>query len=146
MLKSVLPGQVYSSPFDFLIYCPFKFATLKVQKCSAYSLLFIRILRIRQKCFTAVGEYAKSIYSSSEIAPKVFKRTRWKRAILEWFYLHKVISENAKRILPCTENTLKGCKRFRRIRQEYFADGHKSEPISTNFCQKTKNSYPKSPS
>jgi hypothetical protein len=65
-------------------------------------------------------------------------------AILEWFYLYKVVSEYAKSILSCTENTLKAFKRNRRIRQEYlaaygeYADRHKTKPISANFRPKPK--------
>jgi hypothetical protein len=54
-------------------------------------------------------------------------------AILEGFYLHKVVSEYAKSILACTENTPKAYKRNRRTRQEYFykeyANLHKFKPI-----------------
>ncbi len=42
-------------------------------------------------------------------------------AILEWFYIYKVVSGYAKSILACMENTLKEYKRIWRIRQEYFA-------------------------
>jgi hypothetical protein len=70
-------------------------------------------------------------------------------AILEWFYLYKVVSEYAKSILLCTGNTLKAFKRNRRIRREYlaaygeYADRHKTKPISANFDQNRKNSDPK---
>ncbi len=70
-----------------------------------------------------------------------FKRTR-RTAILEWFYIYKVVSEYAKSILACMENTLKEYKRIWRTRQEYFAffgeyaDRHKIEPISANFRPK----------
>ncbi len=61
-------------------------------------------------------------------------------------FIYEVVSEYAKRILACTENTLNEYtgKRSRRIRQEYFAvlgecaDRHKIEPISTNFRPKQK--------
>ncbi len=65
-------------------------------------------------------------------------------AILQWFYLNKVVSKYAKSILACTENKLKEYKRNRRIRQEYFAvnweyaDRHKTEDISANFQAKPK--------
>ena len=42
-------------------------------------------------------------------------------AICERFYLYKVVSESAKSILACTENSSIGLKRIRIIRQEYFA-------------------------
>jgi hypothetical protein len=42
-------------------------------------------------------------------------------AILQWFYLNKVMSKYAKSILAYTENKLKEYKRIWRIRQEYFA-------------------------
>jgi hypothetical protein len=60
-------------------------------------------------------------------------------AILEWFYIQKVVSEYAKNILACMEITPKEYKRIWRIRQEYFAvygeyaNRHKREPISANF-------------
>ncbi len=58
--------------------------------------------------------------------------------------LYKVISEYAKSILACTENTLKAFKLLGRIRQEYFAvygeyaERHKIEPISANCRPKPK--------
>jgi hypothetical protein len=62
----------------------------------------------------SVGEYAKSIYSYMLNALKAYTETT---AILEWFYLYKVVSEYAKSILVYTENTLKAsihiyCKRI----------------------------------
>jgi hypothetical protein len=59
-------------------------------------------------------------------------------------YIYKVVSEYAKSILACMENTLKEYKRIWRIRQEYFAvygeyaDRHKIEPIPANFRPKPK--------
>jgi hypothetical protein len=64
--------------------------------------------------------------------------------ILEWLYIYKVVSEYAKSILACMENTLKEYKRIWKIRQEFFAvyeeyaDRHKIEPISANFRLKLK--------
>ncbi len=112
---------------------------LKVQKC----------FRVFFTLHTNFENSPKVFYRSRRICPKylivfrdcfksLLEAYKENRAILEWFYFYKVISENPKRILACTENALKGYKRLRRIRQEYFADGHKTEPISTNFCQKPK--------
>ncbi len=75
------------------------------------------------------------------MAPKDFKHTEIK-AFLERFYLYKVVSDYAKSILACTENSLKVFKRIRRIRQECFAvygkyaGRHKTGPISVNFRPK----------
>jgi hypothetical protein len=58
--------------------------------------------------------------------------------------MYKVVSEYAKSILACRENTLKEDKSIWRIRQEYFAvygeyaNRHKIELISANFCPKPK--------
>jgi hypothetical protein len=51
---------------------------------------------------------------------KIFKRTE-NAAILDQFYMYEVVSEYAKSILACVENTLKEFKRIWRMRQEYFA-------------------------
>ncbi len=64
------------------------------------------------------------------------------------FYLYEVVSEYAKSIFSCTENTFKAYKSNRRIRQEYLAAfgefnyRHKTELISANFRPKQKNSAP----
>jgi hypothetical protein len=92
-----------------------------------------RSRRIRRKYLIVFGNGAKILYAYTEIT-----------AILEWFYLYKVVSEYAESILTCTENTLKAFKRVRRIRQEYlavygdYADKHKTEPISPNIRPKPK--------
>ncbi len=90
-------------------------------------------MRIRQKYLIVFGNGATRLEAYTDIT-----------AILGWFYLYKVLSEYAKNILACTENTLKAFQRIRRIRQEYFAvygkyaDRHKTEPISANFRPKSK--------
>jgi hypothetical protein len=61
--------------------------------------------------------------------------------------MYKVVSEYAKSILVCMENTLKENKRIWRMRQEYFsahgeyANRHKIEIISANFRQKPKKKF-----
>jgi hypothetical protein len=67
--------------------------------------------------------------SQSENTPKVFNHIRYWRIMtlsvhgnngdFRVFFLNKVVSEDAKSILACTENTLKAFQLLRRIRQEY---------------------------
>jgi hypothetical protein len=102
----------------------------------------MRISRIRQKSFAVVREYLRRKYLI--VFGNGAQRLQAYTAILEWFYSYKVVSEYAKTILTCTENTLKAFKSIRRIRQKYFAvcweyaDRHKTELISANFRPKPK--------
>jgi hypothetical protein len=58
--------------------------------------------------------------------------------------MYEVVSEYAKSISACTENTLKEYKRLRRTSQEHFAVNgeyahrHKIEPISQIFVESKK--------
>ncbi len=72
--------------------------------------VFYHCWRILQKYLIVFGECAKSILAHTEIA-----------AILVRFEMYKVVSEYAKSILACMENTLSEDKRIWRMRLEYFA-------------------------
>jgi hypothetical protein len=50
-------------------------------------------------------------------------------AILEVFYLYKIVSEYTKSILACMENNLKEYKRIWRIRKGYFEVHVEKTPI-----------------
>jgi hypothetical protein len=69
-----------------------------------------RSWRIRPKYLIGFGNGAKRLKANTEIT-----------AILELFYLYKVVSEYGKSILAYTENTLKAFKRIWRVRQDCFA-------------------------
>ncbi len=90
------PGHALKvPPFDFFIYYPFN-VIRHYWKCkidSAYSLLFMRIMRLQ---YFLVGEYAEIIYFSSENAPEVFKRTRGEHSDFGVFSMYEVVSEYAK--------------------------------------------------
>jgi hypothetical protein len=74
--------------------------------------VFYRSRRIRQKYLIVFREWAKSLKTYKDIT-----------AILGLFYIYEVISEYAKSILACTENTPKG------IGKEYFAEYMENTPI-----------------
>jgi hypothetical protein len=56
-------------------------------------------------------------------------------AILEWFYIHNVVSEYAYSILACMENTLTEYNAFGEYAKVYgkYTKRNKREPISANF-------------
>ncbi len=104
---------------------------------SVFLFLYVYGSKILQKSFIKVG-----------VTPKVFNRM-WRMhekslsvhrdyGNIEWF-IYKVVSEYAKSILACMENTHKEYKHIWRIRQEYFAvykeyaNRHKSEAILGEF-------------
>jgi hypothetical protein len=87
------------------------------------------------KFFIVVRKYAKSIYLS------VHGNFGDYRVVL---FLYKVVSEYAKSILACMENSSKDLKRIRRnfvVHGEYD-DRYKTKPNMANFRPKQKNQIP----